>query len=377
MYRILIPLVWLATCAVTPETWADNITVKRGAETVQLVGEIIVEAQDGGILFRASDGRLWRILPEEIVSKTDDDEPVQPATAKEVADALLQELPTGFRIYETQHFLVAYQSNKTSARWVGGLYEKLYKGFDKFWIKDSKLDLDKPRYPLIAIIFDTKAEYSRYVIRELGTDPGMVAYYNLETNRVAMFDLTGSFRPAGVARDNRKVHHILNTPAAIPMVATIIHEGTHQLIFNRGMQTRFADTPFWLTEGLAMFFETPDLRQSAGWKGVGKINPLRYPRLVQGFSSRKGDSLTELICSEDKFNNPETSLDAYSESWALVYFLLKKYPREFVQYIELLSSRKELVEVSAEQRLADFQRFFGEDLGMLDREFVEYMRRAR
>ena len=42
-----------------------------------------------------------------------------------------------------------------------------------------------------------------------------------------------------------------NVPDWERNVATIIHEATHQLAYNSGMQRRYADNPMWVSEGLA------------------------------------------------------------------------------------------------------------------------------
>ena len=50
------------------------------------------------------------------------------------------------------------------------------------------------------------------------------------------------------------------------VTVTVIHEATHQIAFNCGLHTRYADNPLWLTEGMALYFETPDLRSRSGWR---------------------------------------------------------------------------------------------------------------
>ena len=55
-------------------------------------------------------------------------------------------------------------------------------------------------------------------------------------------------------------------------MATIVHEATHQIAFNCGMQQRYADIPLWLCEGMAVYFEAPDL--------ASKVR-LRYRRGVR------------------------------------------------------------------------------------------------
>jgi hypothetical protein len=351
---------------------ADTIRIQRNGKTVDVEGEVLIEAQDESLLFQTRNGQLLIVKAEEIQEKTLVDEPTQPYTADEIGEQLLEELPDGFRIYKTDQYVIAYQTELQYAKWIGGLYEKrLYKAFRTFW-KKKKFDLEKPAFPFVAIVFKSKEEYTRYVQRELGEPPGsMVAYYNLMTNRVAMYDLTGDFDTR-----RRPIDEVLRNPRAIPMVATIIHEGTHQLIFNTGMQTRLAESPLWMNEGLAIYFETPNLDNARGWRLPGLVNYDRLLRFRESLSVRQKNSLETLIASNDRFNNdPETSLDAYAESWALNYFLLKRKTSQYVDYIKFMSQKKRLETDSPETRLKEFKQFFGEDLATLDEEFLNYVLR--
>lgn len=358
-------------------TIADEVTIKKNGEEQTLIGKVVVEAQDGGLLFQTRDSALWVIEADQVVSKSQDDGAIEPLTADELGESLLAELPDGFRIYTTEHFVIAYQTEKVYARWVGGLYERLFKGFEKYWESKKKLELEQPQFPLVAIVFGSRAEYARYVQRELGTDPGtMVAYYNLMTNRVAMYDLTADqVQPGTTISNDRRVNQILSSPNSLPMVATVIHEGTHQLMFNRGMQTRFSDTPLWLNEGLAMYFETPDMKSSRGWRAIGRVNPLRFGQFRQDLQTRAPNALTELISHDKRFADAQHSGAAYAESWALNYYLLNRRSDEYVAYLKFMAKKRPLEYDTPEQRLSDFKQFFGEDLNALDREFVGYMLR--
>ena len=159
------------------------------------------------------------------------------------------------------------------------------------------------------------------------------------------------------------------------MVATVIHEGTHQLMFNTGMQTRFSDTPLWINEGLAMYFETPDLKSSRGWGIIGNVNPMRLHHFRANLASRAPDSLVSMLSSDKLFQDPDQKLLAYSESWALCYFLLNKHSKPFVEYLKHMSKKEPQKFDSPQQRLDDFKKFFGEDLNALDREFIQYVRK--
>ncbi len=205
----------------------------------------------------------------------------------------------------------------------------------------------------------------------------MVAYYNLQTNRVTMYDLTADLRNPNQPLNDRKIDQILQTPSAIPMVATIIHEGTHQLMFNRGIQTRFAESPLWLNEGLAIYFETPNLRSKRGWQTPGLVNDDRLFTFRNFYPRRAANSLAEMIKSDERLRNQETALDAYSEAWAFNHFLLNKHSETYVEYLKFMSEKKVLVEDSPTTRLADFQRFFGDDLRSLEDDFIEYLLNLR
>lgn len=357
---------------------SDHLTLIISGRTVELDGEILIEAQDKSLYFREVDGKIWFVKPEQIQDKVDVQEAIEPLSKEEVGQRLLKELPDGFRLKETKHYVIAYQNEVAFARWVSGLYEsRLYRAFETFWVKKKKLKLTQPQYPLIVIIFGTRVQYQQYVDRELGPGQTMIAYYNLQTNRVAMFDLTADQRNPNQVMNDRHIDRVLQNPAAVMMVATIIHEATHQLIFNRGIQTRFAETPLWLNEGLAMFFEAPDLRSKTGWQTPGKIFERRLIRFRQYLSTRPADSLKSLIMSDARLRDAETSVDAYAEAWAFNHFLLNRRSKEYVQYINHMSGKRVLHEDSPETRLADFQQFLGEDLAKLDKEFIEYVRRLR
>ena len=191
-----------------------------------------------------------------------------------------------------------------------------------------------------------------------------------------MYDLTGGQRAPGARPgDERRIAEVLSNPRAIPMVATVIHEGTHQLMFNMGMQTRFSDTPLWINEGLAMYFETPDLSNPRGWRAIGQINPMRIGRFRQLIGTRDSKSLGTMLSSDTKFRDPNLALDAYAEAWAFNYFLLNKYPEEYVNFLKHMSKKPRLKYDTPETRLNEFLQFFKQDLPALDREFVQYIQK--
>ncbi len=367
----------LLTAALPFGALADELRIERSGRSIDLSGVILVEAQDESLLFEANDGQLWIIKPTEVQSKLETTEPATPATHDQLGEKLLEELPGDFRILKKKHYVIAYQTELAYAKWIAGLYEsRLYPAFEKFW-GQKKVELTESSYPLVVIIFANRPEYERYTNRELGQPLGnTVAYYNLMTNRVAMFDLTADQARTEEA-DERKIDAILSDPRAIPMVATIIHEATHQLIFNRGLQQRLADTPLWLNEGLALFFEAPDLRSKRGWRGPGKINQPRLDLFISNYSNRPADAIARMVSDDARFQTAETGLAAYADAWSFNYFLLKRKPKEFAAYLKHMSTHQPQVNVTPQERLADFTKFFGEDLDKLERDFIKFMKKLR
>ncbi len=176
---------------------------------------------------------------------------------------LLEEMPEGFRIHTTPHFVICYDTTDAYAKWAGGLYERLYKSFQGFW-REKKFALEEPRFPLVALIFQTKASYLRYAQPEIGKSAeSMFGYYNVMSNRVVSFDLTGiegAIPDGSQVKQGALVQRILAQPDAERNVATIVHECVHQLSYNSGLQVRMADNPIWVSEGWRCSLKRPICR---------------------------------------------------------------------------------------------------------------------
>jgi hypothetical protein len=85
-------------------------------------------------------------------------------------------------------------------------------------------------------------------------------------------------------------------------------------------------------------------------------------------------SLEEMLTDEDIFrSDQENVLDAYAQAWAFNYFLLNRYPKEYVNYLKFMSKKPLLIYDDSETRLRDFKTYLGEDLDQLQREFVRYI----
>jgi len=346
-------------CVVMPAVDAnavERITFKDPSNRVRTaVCEPLVTAQDGGQLVLCDDGFILTILADAIESRTRDESALVPIDDAEMGRRLLEELPPGFAIYQTTNYLIVHNTNEAYVRWVGGLFEQLHRGFYAYW-KNQGWELAKPRFPLVALVFADRASYDAYALKDVGEAArATIGYYNLETNRMTTY----------------------NVPNAERNVATIIHEATHQLAYNTGLQKRYADNPMWVSEGLSVFFESPDFTNPRGWRSIGKVNMVNLARFRRYLPRRGSESLATLLSDDMRFRQEASAADAYSEAWALNYFLLRTKKKEYVQYLQKLSEGKPLEIRGPRERIELFEQFMGTDLATLDRQFLAYMSRVQ
>jgi len=354
----------------------DHVAFERDAKRFYVEGRVLVTAQDDGLLLLARDGVIWAIPPEERIRHTRDPLPFSPLTADELSEQLLAELPSSFKAHRTAHYLVLYDTSTAYAEWCGSLFERLYMAFTNYFGRRG-VELKEPEFPLVATIFADRQAYLKCTRAELGgAGESIIGYFSLRTNRMTMYDLTGVERlrlPAGRGNASQ-IGRILAQPQAQQQVATIVHEATHQIAFNCGLHTRYSDCPLWFSEGIAVYFETPDLSSSRGWRGIGAVNRPRLVQFQQYLRHRPTDSLRTLIATDQRFRDPKRALDAYAEAWALTYFLIRRHSDAYAGYLQQLSKKKPLLEDDAQTRIKQFEAAFG-NLEQLDREMVRYILR--
>jgi hypothetical protein len=368
----------LACCAV-PALALEHVSYRREGQDSQVTGKLIVKAEDGGLLILARDGQLWAIEPQELLDHKSDAQAFEPLTPKELGEQTLTGLPGGFEVYTTTHFVICHNTTRAYAQWCGALFERLHAGFTNFWTRRG-LKLHEPEFPLVCIVFADASAYHRFAAAELGDSAKhIVAYYSLQSNRVTMYDLTGdqAIRRFGDRRGStNQINQMLGRPEAERMVATVIHEATHQIANNTGLSQRFADVPLWVSEGVAVYFEAPDLSNSKGWKTIGEVNRPRLAAFRESLPRRSNNSLVTLVADDKRLRDPRQGPQAYAESWALTYFLIRQKPKEYLAYMERMAAKRPLVPDSPDDRLAEFKAAFG-DLDRLEADFLRHMQRVK
>ncbi len=368
----------MTVCAVAEQT-VERVVFKRGDQEQTVEGRLLLTAQDGGVLLMAADGVLWAIPPDQQVKCSTEQTPFEPLSAEEMATRMLTDLPAGFDVYQTAHYLIFYDTSRAYAQWCGSLFERLYMAFTNYWSRRG-FEIHEPEFPLVAIVFADRNAYLQYSRPEVGDAvDSIIGYYSLRSNRMVMYDLTGlqsSAHGLRQADSAAQINALLRQPSASRQVATIVHEATHQIAFNCGLHTRYSDCPRWFSEGIAVYFETPDLASAKGWRGIGEVNLDRLAQFRHYLRRRPAVSLETLIRDDSRFLDPKQGLNAYAEAWSLTYFLLHRYADKYIEYMRALAVKQPLVEDGPERRLLEFREVFG-DLRKLDAEFTRYIERLR
>ncbi|MBX7165608.1 MAG: DUF1570 domain-containing protein [Pirellulales bacterium] len=357
----------------------DYVHFRFHGDEVHLVGRVLTTAADGETLLQTADGVLWAISKDDLIDQRSDEEAFKPLTPEVQGERVLAELPPGFEVHRTAHYVVCHDTSAPYANWCGSLLERLYLAFTNYWSRQG-FKLNEPEFPLVAIVFRDRQAYEQFAKPELGDAAGkIIGYYSLRTNRVTMCDLTGvaGLPPAQARRAGLSaINAALRRGEAQWTVATVIHEATHQIAFNTGLQTRYADVPLWASEGLAVYFESPDLESSSGWRTMGEVNRPRLDQFRRFLPQRAADSLRTLIQDDTRLRDTGTAADAYAEAWALTYFLMRQRREAYQGYLRKLAAKAQLVRDAPETRVADFVEAFG-DLSTLEADFLRQMRKVK
>lgn len=335
-----------------PELASGELGDERTVE-----GRIVAELEGGSLVFMDRGGRMWPVTPDRLKSREDTGQSFTPYSSDEMSRALREELGETFEIVTTKHYVLASEAGRDYARWAGMLFERLMSAFETHWNR-RPLEYHEPEFPLCAIILRDKERFQEFALEDAG--PGVLdalGYYSTLTNRMIMYDLTEGLagsQPRNVTELNRRL------AGQVSNVSTIVHEATHQIAFNSGLHTRLADNPFWLVEGMAMYFETPDLKSSAGWRTVGQLNEMRmrnYRDYLQ--SRRKPGAIHEMLSVDEQFHSANTALDVYSEAWALSYYLIRTKRNRYIDYLATIAAKPALEKDEPEERIAEFEAAFG------------------
>jgi hypothetical protein len=314
-------------------------------------------------------GELVRLEAREITHLEVAAPTFRPAPIDAFLQRLRSELPHGYEVVATKHFLIAAPARKLDA------YREIFEGvFSEVsaFLAARELPANAPALPLVALVFANHDHFKSYCQRDnTQWSPDLRGYYSLKTNRVVVVDAvpesgdnsSPTAEPSSTAPQSAK---LLGGTLSARTIDTIIHETTHQIGFNVGIHSRFGQSPQWLVEGLALHLESNRVRTRAHGrklKPAEQVNPERLEWFRREYSNRRtlGD-VAAIVASDELFNRH--SFDAYSLSWALTCYLStgrsKDENARFSAYVQKAASRGPFENYSTQERLQDFRDAFGD-----------------
>ncbi|MHB1033623.1 MAG: DUF1570 domain-containing protein [Pirellulales bacterium] len=353
MGMLLATLLWAASGnAGEPVPWTLQVEV-RGA----VIEGTPLAWSERQVLVLGRDGRLWDFKPSEAKNFRKMSSTFRPYSAAEVRDLVYRQLGRQFEVSGTSHYLVAHPAGERDL-WADR-FEDLYRSFVHYFSVRG-FELAEPQFPLVAVVYSRREDFEQAAVRGgVRAGSGVIGFYSLATNRISLYDVGNGH---GTAKDWRQ------------NAATILHEATHQLAFNTGIQNRFAETPQWIAEGLATLFENPSVADSRSNGRLGdRINRQRWADFKREAESRlTPDTLAALVESDRPFR--ENALAAYAEAWAFTFYLVEIEPRNYAEYLRRVARRAPFRPYPASERLADFTAVFGDDFPLMHAHFVRFLK---
>ena len=269
---------------------------------------------------------------------------------------------TGFQSKETRRYLYLYNCSELFAEAASRILETMFRGVVGY-AQTQEVPVTPPDVPLIVIIFRTAAEFQKF--RRMPEDT--VAYYDVLSNHVVMYEESQLWR-------------IKPELATAQAIATIAHEGAHQILHNIGVQQRLSIWPMWLNEGLAEFFAPTTTDRQLKWKGVGQANDLRIFELEQWLKNRTPEDADGQLVAQTVGAVRLTST-GYAAAWALTNYLAKNQRAAFHECVRQ-ASRLGPLEASGRvvppgvlpDNVRRFKTCFGEDLADIERCLILHLK---
>lgn len=357
MFREVLML--LAIVALLPgaqTVFGDTFKVREDDGNVAVVEARLAGEGQGTLAIERSDGRI-ELIPQSRVL----DRKVGPNPEPIDCDAMIARLTEEFgketfRAHAEPPYVVGlvladrldkkYESNAMkSLKNRADFMKKIEKIFQAF-ITELKMDCEKPKYPLVLLIFETDEVFVNYCKDDAlgrGLPPeAMAGYYSPLTNRLAV---------------RMSECHTFAVP---------LHEAIHQQVHNRGILARLAPIPVWFNEGIATSFE--------GNGEMIKNGPLKInSRYAKRARDSKNVNWDHVVADDKAFHGDVLAAEAYAHAWSIHWFLASKYRKKYIDYLELLGQKLPLQVDDAETRTADFEQVFGKRIGQLQDEFSPWL----
>ena len=278
-------------------------------------------------------------------------------SANEMRASLYREFGKKFDVTDTGHYLVVHPKGQRDV-WASR-FEELYRNFMHYF-RTRRIHPSEPQFPLVAVVFHRRDDFLRYAVSDGLNAKSYLGYYSPSTNRILLYDTTVGRQEADWTTN----------------AATIIHEATHQTANNTQIHSRFGSTPRWVAEGLATMFEAHGVWNPRRYRQRSdRINRGRLRSFRRHLKTHTSARLVQLVANDRMFYSQQNI--AYTEAWALTFFLAELEPRKYGSFLQKTASRQPFAGYSSAQRQKDFTDVFGKDLAMLDARLQRFIREQK
>lgn len=348
----------LATVVWVPQfVWADTLTVREDDGNVVTIDAKWVGEQKGIVALERMDGRLELVPQTQILKREVNDGP-SPISCEEIKNRLTEEFTEDlFRFHIEEPFVIGLVLSeplpKTNEKMAATCLKKgagFMKDVEKYFTdfsNDLKIKIQPSRYPLVLIIFETDDDFMKYATEDTGgrglSAGSMLGYYNGLSNRLVI---------------RMSECHSMATP---------LHEAVHQQAFNRGVMKRLAPIPAWFSEGMATGFEVENGNRIAG--GPFRINK-RYAKTALRSQSVNWDTV---VTDNKAFHGDVLAGEAYAHAWSMHWFLVTKYRKQYLEYLQLISEKQTLQRDPPEAAKQEFEDIMGKPVAKLQAEFPQWL----
>ncbi len=335
----------------------DRRVLTMDDDRKEVVAKLHVQAGSHSIVMLPS-GQL-RSVPTTQTKETV--RPFVPLTQDELLNELKAKQFKGFKTYKTRNYIFLYDSSEIFAQGTRAILESMYPGLVRY-LKTCKIDVQDPEVPMAVIMFKTEADFQKF--REM--PEGVVAYYDGITNYVVMYEQS-------------QLAEVAPNLAMKQAIATVAHEGVHQVLHNVGVQQRLSRWPMWISEGLPEYFSATEVKRGR-WKGVGQPNDMRMYELSNFYKERRGHD-PDGGTVKDTVNADSLTSTGYAAAWALTHYLAESRKQQFYTYLREMSQigplegdgRRGLLGSASADNLTTFNKHFGGEIGGIEESMVKHM----
>ncbi len=313
------------------------------------------------------DGRLHRVDLAQVTGHRLLTREFRRLSAVEVGNELRSTLNRQQELEVRGDFVVIAPRGRASI--YGSLLDTTSRSFHSYFSRRGIL-LPSSTFAMVVEVLDSRSEFDEICQADgMPTNPLLRGYYSPESNRVVIHDPQETVSASTTSGGRRAATETLD-----PTVRdTIVHEAVHQLAFNADLHSRIGRNPRWVVEGLATVLEAEGFLIPRT-RGTGSpVNQDRLERFRDMVKQRRQASVGDFVAADDSLFMSDP-LDAYAQAWALSYYLMETRPSDYRSYLQKIAARDPLSPAySPNERLADFQSAFGNDVRLLESRLLRFI----